>query len=377
MLKNKIAVYLLFAINGLLCASYTTRFPELQQIHGLDAQAIGFNLFSIALGALIAMPFIGMVMVRKSSARIATMSALSYCLLLPFIGFAGHFWALIFVFFIIGLATGAMDVAMNAQAIHTEKEAKKSLISSFHAMFSGGMMLGAGLGTLFIKYGFSISEHMLIISVLSGILLVWCSRNLLISGTQKAEVSQKFKIPNFSLISIGIIAFCSMLGEGAMANWSTIYMVKIVHAGTEIAPLALAAFSFSMMLTRLWGDFIRNKWPDKYLMIANGIIAVIGLMILLIFPIPLAAIFGFFLIGVGLSTIVPIVYSTAGNLPEYPSSIGLGLVTTFGYAGLLLGPTIIGTLSNFYNLKIAMIFTLFLFALMILLSVKVIPKKDN
>jgi len=169
-------------------------------------------------------------------------------------------------------------------------------------------------------------------------------------------------------VSIGVIAFCSMLGEGAMADWSTNYMENIAKADQALAPIGLSAFALAMTIGRIFGDGARIKFGDRALMVGCGIVATLGLSIAIIFSQPLMVITGLFIVGIGLSAIVPIAYSIAGHTKDLPPGVGLAMVTTVGYSGFLFGPPIIGFIAQWENLRIALGFVTLLFAVMTFLS---------
>lgn len=369
MIKNRIAVNILFGVNGFLFANYTARLPHIQSLYDMTTGDIGVSLLIMAIGALLAMPFTGWLIVNNSSRRIAALAGLLFCGFISLIGAMPNILLLNLLFFIMGLTTGTMDVAMNAQAIAVEKAYRRPIMSSFHAIFSAGMMLGAGSGALFIYLGMSLLPHLMMVSILASILVLWAVLHLIHDEAEKSTVNHTpFSLPKASLIGVGLIAFCCMLGEGAMANWSTLYMLDIANASASFAPLGLVAFSSAMMLARFFGDQVRNQLGDRKLLIGNSMLAGVGLGMLLLFPQPFVVLIGFFMVGLGLSVIVPIAYSTAGNMPDLPSSVGIGMVTTIGYSGLLIGPPIIGFLAEWQNMQVALSFTLLLFVLMIGLS---------
>jgi MFS family permease len=150
-------------------------------------------------------------------------------------------------------------------------------------------------------------------------------------------------------------------------------MLNITKAQASFAPAGLFAFSAAMMLARFFGDRFRILLGDRKLLVINSSLAGVGLLLVLTWPVPLVAILGFFLVGLGLSVIVPIVYSTAGNTPGIAPGVGIGMVTTIGYSGLLLGPPVIGFLAEWQGLQVALTFTLILFLIMTILSFKMKP----
>ena len=179
------------------------------------------------------------------------------------------------------------------------------------------------------------------------------------------------KIHSRALLGMGLIAFCCMLGEGAMADWSTNYLEKVAMAAPATAPLGLAAFSMAMMLARFAGDGARARWGDGRLLIAGSVLSVVGLSLVLTILEPIVIILACALVGLGLSVIVPIAYSTAGNMPGIEPGVGISMVTTVGYSGFLFGPPIIGFLADGIGLRLALLFVLILFLIMLFLSSRV------
>lgn len=361
----------MFFINGFTYANWVARLPRIQEHYGLDNGGIGIMLLMTAVGALLAMPFTGWVIVRYGSrqvTRVAAVLFLGWVALLPLAPATG--W-LTLIFFGMGLAAGTMDVAMNAQAVLVEQAYRRPIMASFHAVFSAGMMLGAACGALFTRLGVDLLPHLLIIVSAGLVLAVISSQQLVFDRVQgPAETGNAFRWPSRSLVGIGLIAFCCMLGEGAMADWSTNYLERVAGAGQAIAPLGLAAFSLAMMTGRFFGDYIRARLGDRRLLINSSLTATAGLMLALLLPEPTLIIAGFFLVGLGLATIVPIAYSTAGNAPGLAPGVGISMVTTIGYTGFLFGPPIIGFLADWQGLRLALALVLLLFLLMSILSAR-------
>jgi len=161
-----------------------------------------------------------------------------------------------------------------------------------------------------------------------------------------------------------------MLGEGAMADWSTNYMENIAQASKALAPIGLSAFALAMTIGRIFGDSARARFGDRKLMMICGLIATIGIVFTMTFIHPYAVILGLFITGIGLSSIVPIAYSIAGNTKDLPPGVGLAMVTTVGYSGFLFGPPLIGLIADWQSLRIALGLVAFLFVAMTLLSAR-------
>jgi fucose permease len=281
-----------------------------------------------------------------------------------------NFMSLIILYVVIGTFTGVLDVAMNAQAVMVEQQYRKPIMTSFHALFSIGMALGAWSAAFFSDIGYSLSQHFSVITVVALAGAFWVSRNLIYDKPEKRHANEGplFRLPNAALVSVGIIAFCCMIGEGAMSDWSVNYMENIAHASKTLAPIGLSAFATAMTIGRIFGDQVRAKFGDASLIMAGGVIAITGLVLTIAVPVPYAAIAGFFLVGTGLSTIVPIAYSLAGNAKGLPSGVGLAMVTTVGYTGFLFGPPVIGFIAHFFDLRVGLSVVLFLFLIMTILG---------
>lgn len=366
----RFAVKIIFFLNGFVHANYFSRLPRIQDQFQVDNGMIGLVLLSSSVGALFAMPFTGWLIIRNGSRKITLVGAFTYCALIPLIPWAPGLSYLIIVFLLLGISSGMLDVAMNSQAVMVEQYHQKPIMTSFHALFSVGMMLGAGAGSVFSTINVSLQTHFTSIALIS-LVIVFIARHYLIRDkpVEKQE-GPAFRLPNAAMVSIGIIAFCCMLGEGAMADWSTNFMEKITLSSPALAPLGLSAFALAMTIGRLLGDSVRVRMGDRRLMIISGLISTSGLLLLITWPTPLMALVGFFVIGIGLSSIVPIAYSIAGNSRDLPPGVGLAMVTTVGYSGFLFGPPIIGFLADVSSLRWALTLVLVLFVIMTFLSMR-------
>lgn len=371
MTTPRIAVKLMFFINGFVHANLASRFPAVQELFSIDNGTLGFVLLSSSLGALVAMPFTGWLIIRNGSRRITIFSAFAYCIFIPLVPlmYSMGLPGLMTLFFIMGITTGMLDVSMNSQAVLVEQQHSKPIMTSFHALFSIGMVAGAGCGALFIKLDTTLFTHFATIIGLSVVGAAWARYYLIHDKpAEKTHEGPAFRLPNAAMVSIGVIAFCCMLGEGAMADWSTNYMENIAMADKALAPIGLSAFALAMTIGRFFGDSLRAKLGDRTLMISCGLVATTGLFITLFFIHPYAVIAGLFITGAGLSSIVPIAYSIAGNSKEVSPGVGLAMVTTVGYSGFLFGPPIIGLIADWQSLRIALGLVAALFIVMTVLS---------
>ena len=316
------------------------------------------------------MPFAGWAIIKNGSRKITLVSLIMYCIIVPLIPYMGYIPALIALYIVMGIFTGVLDVAMNAQAVMIEQQYKKPIMTSFHAFFSIGMALGAWCGALFAELNVELILHFSAIVLFSLIGVAWASRNLIYD---KPDPSLKhdgplFRLPNRALVNIGIITFCCMLGEGAMSEWSVNFMENVALSGKATAPIALSAFATAMTIGRLLGDRMRTFFGDAKMIMAGGMLATVGLLATLSIATPIISIAGFFLVGLGLSTIVPIAYSISGHTKDLPPGVGLAMVTTVGYSGFLIGPPVIGFIADWQTLRIALGVVAVLFVIMTILA---------
>jgi MFS family permease len=369
-LINRVALNIAFFLNGFIYANWVSRLPRIQEQYHADNGTIGIVLLSMSFGAVIAMPFTGWAIIKNGSRRITLFSLIVYCAVVPLIPFMPGVIALIGLYLVMGIVTGMLDVAMNSQAVMIEQQYKKPIMTSFHAFFSVGMAIGAWCGALFADLEIELTYHFSIVVAASLVAAFWVSRNLIHDKPDKSLVHEGplFRIPDKALISIGVIAFCCMMGEGAMADWSVNYMENVVSASEALAPIGLSAFATAMTLGRIFGDRARAALGDTKLIMLGGVISCIGLCLSLAVPLPYVSIAGFFLVGIGLSAIVPIAYSIAGNAKGLPPGVGLAMVTTVGYAGFLFGPPFIGFIADVYSLRIGLLLVVSLFILMTILG---------
>ena len=273
MLKNRIAVKIAFFVNGFVFANWVSRLPRIQELFNADDGTIGLVLLASSIGAVGAMPFTGWAIFKNGSRRITLYAAVLYCILVPAIPLLPNLASLILLYFIMGITTGMLDVAMNAQAILVEQKYKKSIMTSFHAFFSIGMMVGASAAALITDLGIDLFYHLTMIMLTSLIALIWMSYNLIPDKPDPTVPHEGplFRLPNKSLISIGIIAFCCMVGEGAVSDWSVNYMENVALASKALAPIGLSAFATAMTLGRVFGDRIRGWLGDRQMIILGDL----------------------------------------------------------------------------------------------------------
>ncbi|GAB2629047.1 MFS transporter [Emticicia sediminis] len=382
LLINRIAVSTFFFVNGFLYANWTARLPELQRFFGLNNAQLGSVLFCIALGSIVSMPLAGWLGSKFGSDAIVKVTALLFCVAIPLVAISQNEWIIRLCFFFLGAASGSMDVTMNGQAVLVERLWGKVIFSSFHAVFSIGMAIGAAVGGVFSSFQVPLQSHLFVISVSGVLLSIWASTKLLKdTPTANETVVSESKTDKFlalkTILPFGIIAFCCMTGEGSMVDWSAIFMNKVVGQSEVLSAWAFGAFGVSMTIGRIFGDYFTLKLGKQKLMLIDALLSIAGLGITLAFVSVWSTFLGFFLVGLGLSTIVPIVFSSAGNLKNISPSAGISMATSIGYTGFFIGPPTIGYLAEAFGLRVGLGFVLFLFVLMAGIITFISSNKDK
>jgi MFS family permease len=354
--RPRLAVSLIFFVCGFIYTSWSSRLPRLQDLLDMDNKTLGLMLLASAIGSLCSMPLTGWLTVRQGSRFATTLSVGLFCGSLLLLSLATTTWELFAAFWVVGVCTGALDVSMNAQAVLVEKQQDRPLMSTFHATFSVGMMVGALAGSLFIELSPSLFVHFGAAGLFCAILSVWAVRQLITDAPTPVDdqATSSFQLPSPALLALGLIAFSAMLSEGAMADWSTNYFKNVVGASEAAAPLGLTVFSGAMMAGRLMGDWARQRLGDRFLLRYGAALGAIGLALVLLIPLYPVSLAGLVVVGIGLSTLVPIVYSMAGHRTDYAPGVSLAMVTTVGYFGFLVGPPFIGFLADWQGLRLAL-----------------------
>jgi Na+/melibiose symporter-like transporter len=249
-------------------------------------------------------------------------------------------------------------------------------MSSFHASFSiGGLtgaLIGAGLASLATVTPLL---HFTLAAVLFGSIMVFSYPHLLPAEGQPQEKTGVFRLPERALWLLGSVAFCSALAEGAMADWSALYLNQVFETTAGFAALGFAAFSLTMTVGRLLGDSLTRAWRPTIIVRAGGFVATLGFLALVLTTEPSIALIGFAAIGLGLANIIPLSFSAAGNYPGITTGIGIAGVATIGYAGFLAGPPIIGFVAEITTLRVSLLFVTLLVGTLIFTAKALAPTK--
>lgn len=352
----RIAVSIFYFVQGLVFASWASRIPDLQVRLGLSEGALGGVLFALPTGQLTAMMLSGYLVNRFGSKNALTIGALLYPAGLLLIGSVQSMWQLLAALFLFGMFGNLSNISVNTQGVGVERLYRRSIMASFHGLWSLAGFAGGIIAALTVAGNITPFWHFLIIDILAFV-IVLATRNYLVPRDAKPEkpVTQKkrFTRPDTFIFTLGLIAFACMICEGTMFDWTGIYFEKIVKAPKELTRLGYVAFMCTMAGGRFISDRFVTHYGVKKILQASGIIILAGMLLAVIFPNITIATLGFLLVGIGTSSVVPLVCSLAGRSKKIPPGIALAMVSSIGFLGFLLGPPVIGFVAELSNLRIS------------------------
>ena len=348
---SRCAVSALFFVNGAILASWVPYVPMVKQRLGIGDGLLGVVLLFMAIGALGALPFAGTLVGRLGSRTVSVGAGLGLCLSLPLPVLAPtpFLAALALLFF--GAFNSTLDVAMNAQAVEVEQRRGRALMSSFHAMFSVGGLAGALLSSVIIAAGVGAADHILAAALLGSVAILIARSALIAVAPSPSPV---FVRPTRGLLGLGVLALCALLAEGAIGDWSAVYLMDSRGASQSVAAAGFAAFSLAMAGGRFAGDHVARRLGAACLLRLSGALAAGGLLLALIVNEPVIAIAGFGLVGLGVANLIPVIFSAAGRAYAVAPGHGLAAVATTGYVGFLAGPPAIGLAAEVAGLPAAL-----------------------
>ncbi|GIH26708.1 MFS transporter [Acrocarpospora phusangensis] len=361
LLHARLAVYGLFLIAGVALGTWTSRIPAIKDGLSLSDGELSIALLGIAGGAIAGMQAVGRLIDRYGSRRVMIPVGLLQGAALALPAFAPNLPALAASMFTFGIVHGVLDVSMNANAVVVERAYAKPIMSSFHAVFSIGGFLGAGTGGLFAHAGASVPVTFGSVAAVTTVVAFLCLRWALPDAYDQSRqpvTAEAAATPGRSLagwvLFLGVLAFCCLVGEGAAADWSSVYLVEDLHAAEAVGATGYAAFSIMMTAGRLAGDRLTARLGPVLLVRCCGALAGVGLLVTLLIGHQVAGVIGFGLFGAGLSCIIPQVFSAAGHRDPAQSGRALARVASIGYAGLLAGPVLIGAVAELTGKPIAL-----------------------
>ena len=364
----RLVVGVMFFLAGLCFASWASRIVTVQQTLGLSDAGLGAVLFSLPVGLMCSLPFSGWIITIIGSKRLLIISLIVYSLALISLSLAQNVVQLIGCLICFGFASNTVNISVNTQAVAAEVMYKKPIMASFHGLWSLAGFTGAGIGTFMIANGIIPLHHFILITAIVIVMIILTAKYL--KDDKVTNSGPVFVMPDKSLITLGIIAMCSMICEGAMFDWSVIYFKKVVLAPTALVGIGFTAFMCTMAGGRFIADWFAHRYGLKRILQTSGSLTVTGLLIAVIFPYFYTAMAGFLLVGAGVSSVVPMVYSAAGRSKTMAPGVALAAVSTIGFIGFLFGPPIIGFIAGLATLRASFVFIAFMGTCVVVLSTK-------
>lgn len=344
----------IFFLNGFVFAAWVPHIPGLMDRHALSAGGLGSMLLAMGTGAICALPFAGGIAAHFGSRAVTTACALAFCLMLPVPVLAPSALLAAVALFVFGALNATLDVAMNAQGAELEMRMQRPIMSSLHGAFSLGGLAGAGSAAALLEAGMSSTAHVLSMAALTTLAVSIAARGLLPTSPRPSHIRAKLVLPSRALLGLGALTFAALLIEGAIADWSAVYLQHEVGMDAGAAGLGFAAFSLTMAACRFAGDAITHRFGAVPLVRFSAMTALCGLLVALLIRHPWPALTGFALVGIGVANLIPILFSTAARSRRQDPGGGIAAVATTGYLGFLVGPPLIGWLADYVGLTLAL-----------------------
>lgn len=363
--RLRAALTVFFALDGFLFAGWVVRIPAIKEQTGSSASDLGLALLGVSAGAVVTMTLTGRLCRRYGSHPVTVVSGALMSLSIALPPLTHSTLALGLVLLVFGAAYGGVNVAMNSAAVDLVAAMRRPVMPSFHAAFSLGGMIGAGLGGL-VAGGLSPTAHLITLTAI-GLLVTAAAGPVLLRhpapvaghaakgpGKDPAGNPAPRRLEGRTrriVVLFGVIALCTAYGEGAMAEWGALHLEQDLHAHAGIAAVGYSLFALAMTAGRLSGTTLLERLGQTRTLVAGGTTAAAGMLLGALAPTVWLALLGFAVTGLGLANIFPVAVARAGALAG-PG--GVAAASTVGYGGMLLGPPSIGFLADWFSLPVAL-----------------------
>jgi MFS family permease len=350
---HRIAVSASFLLQGLCFSTWASRIPSIQQKLHLSETALGGVLLAVPVGLIASLPITGWLVAKYGSRTMTVIAVLLYSGVLPLLGLAQTTTQLMAGLVLFGFGSNMANISVNTQGVGVEAIYGKSILATFHGVWSLAGFFGAALGTGMIGWGVSPLQHFILMAIVIWLGVALMRPYLVPADAPSPGDQPLFVLPDKSLMLLGVLAFCSLLAEGTMFDWSGVYFKKIVLAEKAWVGLGFAAFMSMMATGRFIADAFANRFGRGRTLQLSGLLTTAGLSLAVAFPSLIVTTIGFMLVGLGVSSVVPLVYSAAGKSRTMPAGVALAAVSTVGFAGFLLGPPLIGLVAGATSLRVS------------------------
>ena len=349
-----------FFIAGFGIAAWAPLVPYAKARAQLNEGTLGLLLLCLGVGSIIAMPVAGALASRFGCRRVLTGGTIMICLALPMLATVSSIPLLMAGLFLFGAGLGTVDSTVNLQAVIVERASGKTMMSGFHGLFSLGGIVGAAGVSGLLGLGLSPLQATLVVIVIVAVALLKAGPHLLPYGSESSGPA--FAVPHGVVLFIGCLCFIVFLAEGAVLDWSAVFLSAERGLDEAYAGLGYAAFALTMTAGRLTGDAIVRRLGATRVIVIGGSLATAGMLLATLFPAWETALLGYALVGAGCSNIVPVLYTAVGKQKVMPEHNAVPAITTLGYAGILAGPAMIGFIAHGSSLSIAFVLVAMLLA---------------
>ncbi|ALW84841.1 MFS transporter [Hymenobacter sedentarius] len=351
---HRLAVGALFFLLGLCFASWASRIPSVQQRMGISEAQLGLLLLALPIGQLLSLPLTGWLVAKEGSRKVVLWGVGLYATALLGLGWASSLYQLLPCLVLFGVGGNLTNISVNTQAVGVERLYKhKPIMASFHGLWSLAGFAAAAVGSFMIGHAITPGWHFVLIAlfIMAGLAV---SAGYTVREDTGVDPNQPiFVKPDKELLGLGAIAFCALICEGAMFDWSGVYFKKVIQADKAWVGAGYTAFMSTMALGRFGADWLAARLGAKRVIQLSGLLTATGLLIAVLLPTLVTAMLGFLLVGFGTSSVVPLVYSAAGRSKHMSAGMALASVSTIGFLGFLLGPPVIGLVAGATSLRVS------------------------
>jgi MFS family permease len=370
--RKTISAY--FFCSGLVFATWAARIPFIKDRFELNDASLGGILFMLPLGSVSALPIAGWVIGRFGSRIVTAFSAMMYAFLLWQLCVVNAVVTLSFVLFLFGFVGDLMNISMNTQGLSVQRLLKKPILSGLHAHWSFGALAGALTGGWSLRLSLTTQQHFLLIALLVALASMVFSFFMVADSPQEDASIKIFTWPDKSILLLGLICFCNTMAEGAMADWSSLYYRQLIVDNSKVTTTGYVAFTLAMAIGRLCGDRVIQTLRYRKTLMLNGLLTAAGLILAIAWPHPVAVIFGYALVGLGVSSVIPIVYMMVGKSSNLAPAAALSAVSAIGFTGFLIGPPVIGLIAQYNGLRLSLLVIALLGGMIFVLAAKGVKK---
>ena len=354
--RDRLRVAAVFLVNGAMFGAWVSRIPQIADELDLGESALAVALLGLATATVVTLPLAGGLTSRVGARPVTVGGVVVAALGLAIVGTAGGTAALFATLFLYGTGSAAMDVSMNGHGVALERRYDRPIMVTFHALWSLGGLVSTALGGLLVRLGVSTTAHLVGTAVVLGALGLVAART---SPAAEVDISGRhaplLARPRGALWVLGGIALASSFAEGAIADWSGVYLRRVVGTGTGTAAAGFAVFSATMAATRFAGDRVVARLGRRRVIRIGGLLAGTGSSAMLLAPSVPTVLIGVALAGVGLASLVPVAFSAAGDTGDAPPGEAVAAVSTVGYAGFIAGPPLIGLVAEATSLRVGLL----------------------